>query len=371
MGQYTSYYLYQKYEQREGQDSIPCTPNIYSIDGQGTMQKVIKLDDDPECGYTPEPTEPIYRWYQMPISEGYVCDECPELQYRWVESGTTCVGFDKWNRSIEQYSEDGGTTWHNTNPPVYSATSLIEVDSEDCGYVPPTPTTPKFSATYTTGSTYSLECNGNSTLTVGETNPTGYNFKYMLTANIGDCVTIINDGAFGSCINLTSVTISSSVTSINTSAFSGCRSLTNIVMPNSITNIGNWAFGSCSGLTSIDIPNSVVSIGESAFQYCYHLTSIDIPNSVTSVKNQAFYKCSGLTAVTIGSNISNLGNDMTFYGCSSLQSVTINATTPPAIGSMIFDNTNRCPIYVPSGSVNTYKTASGWSSYASRIQAIP
>jgi len=74
MGQYTSYYLYQRYEQREGQDPIPCTPNVYSIDGQGTMQKVIKMDNDPNCGY--DPHQPIYRWYQIPITEDYICAEC-------------------------------------------------------------------------------------------------------------------------------------------------------------------------------------------------------------------------------------------------------------------------------------------------------
>jgi hypothetical protein len=41
------------------------------------------------------------------------------------------------------------------------------------------------------------------------------------------------------------------------------------------------------------------------------------------------------------------------------------------LGNNAFYNTNNCPIYVPSASVNAYKSASGWSTYASRIQAIP
>jgi hypothetical protein len=58
--------------------------------------------------------------------------------------------------------------------------------------------------------------------------------------------------------------------------------------------------------------------------------------------------------------------------CSGLTSIIVNATTPPKLSnSNAFNNTNDCPIYVPSGSVNTYKSASGWSTYASRIQAIP
>jgi hypothetical protein len=35
-----------------------------------------------------------------------------------------------------------------------------------------------------------------------------------------------------------------------------------------------------------------------------------------------------------------------------------------------FYNTNNCPIYVPSASVETYKAATNWSSLESRIQAI-
>jgi len=41
------------------------------------------------------------------------------------------------------------------------------------------------------------------------------------------------------------------------------------------------------------------------------------------------------------------------------------------LGNNAFYATNNCPIYVPAASVNAYKTATNWKSYASRIQAIP
>jgi len=41
------------------------------------------------------------------------------------------------------------------------------------------------------------------------------------------------------------------------------------------------------------------------------------------------------------------------------------------LGTNVFGNVNNFRIYVPSGSVDTYKAASGWSTYASKIQAIP
>ena len=61
-----------------------------------------------------------------------------------------------------------------------------------------------------------------------------------------------------------------------------------------------------------------------------------------------------------------------FYSCRALTSVTVLAVTPPALGSYSFGDTHSSlVIYVPSDSVETYKAASGWSSYRSRIQAIP
>lgn len=75
--------------------------------------------------------EPQYTWR---ITKEWMCT--PTI-YRWVESGTTCVGFDKYEQCIKQYSVDDGETWKNVVPTTYSATTLIEADSEDCGYVPP------------------------------------------------------------------------------------------------------------------------------------------------------------------------------------------------------------------------------------------
>lgn len=146
--------------------------------------------------------------------------------------------------------------------------------------------------------------------------------------------------------------------------------LVDIVIGDCVTGISFFAFSGATSLENVTFGNSIASLNICAFQNCESLTSIDLPDSVTTIGANTFRDCINLTTVNIGSGITTIDGS-SFQSCSSLTSVTINATTPPTLGYMAFDNTNYCPIYVPSGSVDTYKAASGWSDYASRIQAIP
>ena len=180
-------------------------------------------------------------------------------------------------------------------------------------------------------------------------------------------VTTIGYHAFDGCRSLTSITIPNSVTHIESGAFDGCRSLTNINIPNSVTHIGGWAFYRCRSLKSITIPNSVTSIVESAFSNCDGLTSITIPNSVTSIGKRAFIGCSSLTSITIPESVTNIGEGA-FISCSRLTSVYCKAITPPTLDITAFmANGSGRKIYVPRNSVNAYKSADGWSYYASNI----
>ena len=379
-------------------DKYQALEQVISYDSGQTWVKTNKtqLGELVESASTFCQQEALYEWR---LSNQWVCYDAPtppppiEPIYRWYESGYTCIGYDKYQNNIKQVSYDSGTTWENVSPEEYSATTLIEQNSEYCGYIPPTPTFDgKFKATYTGGTTYSAECDSSETsLTSGNTRPNGYTYTAMTDAVIGDCVTAITTNAFSGCSNLTSVAIPNSVKSIGLKAFYYCTSLTSVTIPNSVIDIGESAFESCynltsvaipsgvtsisdyafqvcSGLTSVTIPDSVTSIGTYAFSDCESLPSITIPSSVTTLKDYAFYYCTSLTSVTIPSSVTNIKH-YAFMNCSSLTSITINATAPPRIGNMVFSNTNNCPIYVPAERVEEYKDI--WSEYASRIQAIP
>lgn len=114
------------------------------------------------------------------------------------------------------------------------------------------------------------------------------------------------------------------------------------------TSISDYSFSYCSSLVSVFIPSSITNIGEAAFYYCSSLVSILIPNSITNIGYSAFSQCV------------------------LLSNVTVKSVTPPTLDGSIFFNTPlNLVIYVPSESVETYKSASGWSTYANKIQPIP
>ena len=113
-------------------------------------------------------------------------------------------------------------------------------------------------------------------------------------------------------------------------------------------NVRDGAFYDCTSLTSVSFPNAT-SIGTFAFYSCSNLTSVNIPNA-TSIGDYAFQSCSGLTTIYVGtdtSTVCTLGTDA-FYGC-----------------------TNLTNIYVPASLVDSYKSATNWYKYASKIKATP
>ena len=214
-----------------------------------------------------------------------------------------------------------------------------------------------------------------------------YGLKKLTTITIPSSVKYIGNYAFSNCTGLTSITIPETVEELSTSGsiLNGCTGLTTLNY-NAIscrrcsslgatptrTNTNIW--GTTSNLTTVNIGNQVQTIpGGFLGSGQSKVTSITIPSSVTTIAYGAFYQ-SKLTSIDLPSSVTSIGN-YAFNGCSSLTSITIRATTPPTLDSS-YSNTfpitsQSYTIYVPASAVNTYKTTSGWSNWASKIQAIP
>lgn len=199
---------------------------------------------------------------------------------------------------------------------------------------------------------------------------------------------------FDECEALEHITLpnSNSITSIS---YYKCRSLKGITIPNSITEIESSAFCCCDNLTTITIPNNVTSIDDQAFNYCDNLqsfkgkfassdnrclimddgtlvafapaglTEYTIPDGVTKIGRCAFNGCDNLTNITIPESVRSIG----YCGLYSenLKELHSKPSTPPSLGDDAFGYSFSAKIYVPTKSVNAYKTADGWEEYADQI----
>ena len=120
---------------------------------------------------------------------------------------------------------------------------------------------------------------------------------------------------------------------------------------------------------SVIIPYSIILLPERIFALCTSLTNVVLPQNLTRIGYAAFYNCKSLIRITIPKSVKSI-EERAFEKCSYLSSITVKPETPPTGGEYMFANTNIAPIYVPSGSVDSYKSAEYWRNYASRIQPI-
>ena len=129
----------------------------------------------------------------------------------------------------------------------------------------------------------------------------------------------INAEAFKSNPDIKEVVIDDGITEIGADAFNQ-SSISNILIGNDVTVIGNGAFWYCYNLTSIDIPDNIISIGDTAFGDCNMLSSVNIGDGVTTIGDYAFASCSKLTTIEIGDSITTINTGI-FHGCDCLANV--------------------------------------------------
>lgn len=189
--------------------------------------------------------------------------------------------------------------------------------------------------------------------------------RSIQTLNIPNNITQIKQYAFSGCTYLSTINWGTGLSSLGQYAFSNA-SIRTLTLPSGITSIPNYCFQSCANLSSVTLTDNVTSIGYNAFISNYNLKTLNLGNGLVSIGNYAFQGDSSISALTIPSGVTRI-ETQAFRNCSGLISITVEATTPPILGTSVFDNTNNCNIYVPCASVSAYRSATNWSAYSSRI----
>lgn len=183
-------------------------------------------------------------------------------------------------------------------------------------------------------------------------------------AGVKYTVTEICDSAFMNCANLESVTIPEGVTSIGNYSFLYCKKL-KIKLPSTIRNIKWGAFWDCISIDTMTLPEGMTTIGKYAFNGCTGITSVTLPSSLTSIGAYAFRGCFGITEIIIPGKVTSIGENA-FYNCKKLATVTVERETPATADATTFSGLpTNAVLYVPTlSSVNSYKSATGWSVFS-------
>lgn len=160
------------------------------------------------------------------------------------------------------------------------------------------------------------------------------------------------------------VELNNQVTTLGQNAFYYCLGLIKMVA-SSVTTVGEGAIYACTLLETIQIP-LISAIPQNCFRRCSNLKSISLPNAV-SYGSYAVYETIGIKEITIASTVTSIG-DRAIANNNALSKIHVQATTPPTLGQYMFQNLpSDYIIYVPAGTGDTYKAASGWSTYADHI----
>lgn len=165
----------------------------------------------------------------------------------------------------------------------------------------------------------------------------------------------VRQSMFYNCSSVKSLDgIRDDVGTIESSAFRGTGISTLNELPVGISNIMNYAFANCASLTNISIIESMTNLtvmNSYIFSGCTGLRDFVIPKSIKSMSSY------------VG------GNSSSSSGFRNVTNIVCHPITPPTITSSTFTGLpTATPIFVPSNSVNAYKSATYWKNRSSYIK---
>lgn len=216
------------------------------------------------------------------------------------------------------------------------------------------------------------------------------NCDLLETVTLPNAVTI-SENAFDGCAVLKTVSLPNATT-IKDYAFRNALKLETLALPKAVaggkgfltnaallqhidlpemTSLPSNAFYNCAKLISFTAPKAT-SFGSSAFSNCDALKKVVLP-SATTLSSSAFYDCPALeyvdlpVATSIAAAVFGTDKKLATLILRSNSMATLAATSALQ-GTAIANGTGY--IYVPAALVDTYKSATYWSTYSARFRAL-
>ena len=190
----------------------------------------------------------------------------------------------------------------------------------------------------------------------------------LKTISFPETLTYVDGYCFEKCTSLETVHLTEGLKTLKNAVFVNCTSLKELILPTGLTSIGTSLCQNCKALTKIVIPSTLATINSFMCDGCSNITDVTINSGVNSILNSAFRDCTSLKSIVLPDTLTRI-DQYAFNGDSALVDLEIHAVEPP---SLVWNSlpSNLVNIYVPDESVEVYKTATTWSSSASKIKGI-
>jgi len=164
------------------------------------------------------------------------------------------------------------------------------------------------------------------------------------------------------------------ITKVGGHGFRGCSKLKTLNLPKVTSVPGNF-ITDCASLTELHLPG-LTSIGMNAFSYrlCPN-KRLTFP-SLTSIGNYGIPGLDYLELFDCGGNADSLwiGSSQNFQNCTRLKAFIARYNNVVSLAGKVFGNTpigkGTGYIYVPIALIDSYKSATNWSTYASQFRAL-
>ncbi len=153
-------------------------------------------------------------------------------------------------------------------------------------------------------------------------------------------------------------------TEIKAYAFYDCDLITTVEGPN-LTKIGENAFGYCTGLTVVNLPE-VTTLNQQAFQRVgsqENPTTIVLPK-LSTLSGRGHFDRGNFEAIDLGPNLASLPGDCIYHNTEkNICPILVLRRTDGVVAAATEAAINGAggTVYVPSSLVESYKTASNWS----------
>ncbi len=148
--------------------------------------------------------------------------------------------------------------------------------------------------------------------------------------------------------------------------FSSCFELTDVYISDGITNIPERFLYQGISISELRIPCSVTTIGRDAFKGLYALENLYLEEGLSEIGDEAFMN-SSLKQLVLPSTLCSMGNN-SFYGNSKFERIYCKAVIPPVQSTAFEDSQKDVPLYVPVGTADAYRNATGWSMFTNIIE---